>query len=100
MALVWVFGRTLFNNQSHYPCQNISGFYKKRSRYTSTVCHFLPIQLEQVHTRRGKPSDTIGAAGQGARLELIVGDGGAFDGAPNEVAVQPVGQVAACSGRK
>src|SRR5260370_38196484 len=31
---------------------------------------FLPIQLEQVHTRRGKPSDTIGASGQAARLEL------------------------------
>src|ERR1700694_436487 len=44
--------------------------------------------------RRGKPPDTVGAAGQGACLELIVGDGGAFDGAPDEVAVQPVGQVA------
>ena len=47
-----------------------------------------------MRNRHGKPPDTIGAAGQGACLELIVGDGGAFDGAPNEVAVQPVGQVA------
>src|ERR1700731_2005717 len=45
--------------------------------------------------RRGKPPDTAGAAGQGSFPELIIGDGGAFDGAPNEVAVQPVGQVAA-----
>ena len=44
---------------------------------------------------RGKPPDTVGAAGQGACLELIVGDSGALDGASNEVAVQPAGQVAA-----
>jgi nitronate monooxygenase len=53
---------------------------------------FFPIQLEQAVQ---PPPDAVGAAGQSARLELVVGDGGAFDGAPDEVTVQPVGQVAA-----
>jgi hypothetical protein len=48
-----------------------------------------------LRNRRGKPPDTIGAVWHGACLELIVGDCGAFDDAANEVAVQPVGQVAA-----
>src|SRR3984893_18335301 len=60
---------------------------------TSTL--YPPLAKKGLCNRRGKPPDTAGAAGQGARFELIVGDGGAFDGAPNEVAVQPVGQVAA-----
>src|ERR1700730_6935007 len=60
---------------------------------TSTL--YPPLAKKGLCNRRGKPPDTAGAAGQGACLELIIGDGGAFDGAPNEVAVQPVGQVAA-----
>ena len=43
-----------------------------------------------MRNRCGRPPDTVGAAGHGACL-----DGGAFDGAPNEVAVQSVGQIAA-----
>src|SRR5208337_3753284 len=39
--------------------------------------------------------NAIGPTGVGAGLELIVGDGGAFDGAPDQIAVQTVGQVAA-----
>jgi hypothetical protein len=48
-----------------------------------------------LHNLSGEPPDAICAAWHGACLELIVSDGGAFDGAPNEVAVQPVGQIAA-----
>ena len=48
-----------------------------------------------MRNRCGRPPDTVSAAWHGAGLELIVGDGGAFDGAPNEVAVQPIGQIAA-----
>ena len=37
-----------------------------------------------------------GSAGRyGAGLELVVGDGGAFDSAPDQIAVQTIGQVAA-----
>ena len=49
----------------------------------------------RLRNRCGRPPDTVSAAWHGAGLELIVGDGGAFDGAPNEVAVQPIGQIAA-----
>jgi len=44
---------------------------------------------------RGRPPDAVGTAGHGAGPELIIGDGGAFDGAPDEIAVQTIGQVAA-----
>src|SRR5205807_9473085 len=39
--------------------------------------------------------DAVGAAWHSAGLELVVSDGGAFDSAPDQVAVQAVGQVAA-----
>jgi hypothetical protein len=48
-----------------------------------------------LRNRCGRPPDTVSAARHGAGLELIVGDGGAFDGAPDEIAVQTIGQVAA-----
>ena len=38
----------------------------------------------RLRNRCGRPPDTVSAAWHGAGLELIVGDGGAFDGAPNE----------------
>jgi len=41
----------------------------------------------------GKPAGAIGAGRHGAGFELIVGDGGAFDGAADEVTIQAVGQV-------
>jgi hypothetical protein len=44
---------------------------------------------------RGRPPDAVGTAGHGAGGELIIGDGGAFDGAPDEVAVQTIGHIAA-----
>ena len=44
---------------------------------------------------RGRSPDAVGTAGHGAGPELIIGDGGAFDGAPDEIAVQTIGQVAA-----
>jgi hypothetical protein len=44
---------------------------------------------------RGKAADAIGASRHGAGGELVVGDGGAFDGAPDQIAVPAVGEVAA-----
>src|SRR6516162_5883831 len=57
----------------------------------------LPIKLKQVAlpNHNGKAADTGSAARYGAGLELVVGDGGALDSAPDQIAVQTVGQVAA-----
>jgi hypothetical protein len=43
----------------------------------------------------GKAADTGGTGRHGAGFELVVGDGGTLDSAPNQVAIQTVGQVAA-----
>ena len=43
----------------------------------------------------GKAADAGSAARYGAGLELVVGDGGALDSAPDQIAIQTVGQVAA-----
>ena len=43
----------------------------------------------------GKAADTGGTGRHDAFCELVVGDGGALDSAPNQVAIQTVGQVAA-----
>jgi hypothetical protein len=42
----------------------------------------------------GKAPDASGAGRGGAGCELIVGDGGALDGAADQIAIQTVGQVA------
>src|SRR5437588_2773422 len=54
-----------------------------------------PYRAKAGCTINGKPPDPLCTAWHGACPELIVSDGGALDGAPNEVAVQPIGQIAA-----
>jgi hypothetical protein len=49
---------------------------------------------------RGKPPVALGTLLQDAGLELIVGDRGAFDGAPNQIAVQAAGQIAAIEAKR
>ena len=43
----------------------------------------------------GKPADTGGTGRHSAGFELVVGNGGALDSAPDQIAIQTVGQVAA-----
>ena len=43
----------------------------------------------------GKAADTGGTGQQEAGCELVVGDGGAFDSASDQIAIQTIGQVAA-----
>jgi hypothetical protein len=43
----------------------------------------------------GKPANAVGASRHRAGFELVVGNGGAFDGAADQIAIQAVGQVAA-----
>jgi S-adenosylhomocysteine hydrolase len=43
----------------------------------------------------GKAADTGSAGRQGTGCELVVGDGSALNGAPDQVTIQTVGQVAA-----
>ena len=43
----------------------------------------------------GKTANAGSAGRYGASLELVIGDGGALDSAPHQVALQTVGQVAA-----
>jgi hypothetical protein len=43
----------------------------------------------------GKAANAGSAGRYGAGLELVIGDGGALDSAPDQIAVQTVGQVAA-----
>ena len=39
-----------------------------------------------------RPADAIGTTRHGAGFQLVVGDGGAFDGAADQKPVQPIGQ--------
>ena len=43
----------------------------------------------------GKAADTGGTGQQEAGCELVVGDGGAFDSASDQIAIQTIGQIAA-----
>ena len=45
--------------------------------------------------RSGRARDASSAGRYGAGLELVVSDGGALHSAPDQIAIQPVGQVAA-----
>jgi hypothetical protein len=42
----------------------------------------------------GQAADTGGTSRHSAGFELVVGDGGALDSAPDQIAIQTVGQVA------
>ena len=57
----------------------------------------LPIKLKQVAlpNHNGKAANAGSAGRYDAGLELVVGDGGALDSAPDQIAIQTVGQVAA-----
>ena len=46
-------------------------------------------------TIAGRRRNTCGAGRHGAGFELVVGDGGALDSAPNQIAIQTIGQIAA-----
>jgi len=55
---------------------------------------FVPTEDLRLPNYCGKAADTGGADRHGAGFELVVGDGGALDSAPNQVATQTIGQVA------
>ncbi len=55
----------------------------------------LPILLKQAAQLQGEAGGRDWRHRHGAGFELVVGDGGAFDGAADQKPVQPVGQVAA-----
>src|SRR6516162_3304258 len=66
-------------------------------KISNKVLSHLPIKLKQVAlpNHNGKAANAGSAGRYDAGLELVVGDGGALDSSPDQIAIQTVGQVAA-----